>query len=80
MCVGMEKKSKPVLVEEGDEFIPLTIAFDDQKLEVRGLNDRWYDKAADYFKIAASDGRLYLLRRDLNRGDWTIESVTELDS
>jgi len=41
---------------------PLYILLDDKRLEVNGVLDRWYGQEHDYFKVLASDGRVYLLK------------------
>jgi hypothetical protein len=46
-------------------------------IEVELVDDRWYQGSgnpewpmADYFKVIGSDLREYLLKRDLEAGDW----------
>lgn len=41
---------------------PLRFQLDDRRLEVKGVLDRWYGQEHDYFKVLASDGRVYLLK------------------
>ena len=65
--------------EEG-EVLPVGLKIGRDVLSIRGINDRWYDEKADYFKVAASDGRLYLLRQDMESKEWSLMHTWQLDA
>lgn len=55
---------------------PLRFQIGEQVLEVEEVADQWYGPEDLFFKVRASDGNLYILRR---RGmgpepEWTLES------
>ncbi len=54
---------------------PLRFSLDERRLEVIEVCDRWYDPEADYFKVRADDGCLYLLRRDRVTDTWSLRYV-----
>ena len=43
--------------------------------DVRQVTDRWYGPDHDWFKVEASDGRLYVLRRHRVSGEWDVFAV-----
>jgi hypothetical protein len=55
----------------GDEE-PRAFTIGEQRLEVRAIQDRWAGPDYRYFKVAASDGNIYVLRHDAGTGDWTL--------
>jgi hypothetical protein len=59
---------------------PRALIVDGVRLEVLGIDDRWHDPAATYFKVAASDGRVYLIRCDAVDSSWSLVQVWLLDS
>ena len=61
---------------KGDER-PLLFVLDRQKLIVEDVMDRWYGQENDYFKVLASDGRVYLLKRHRETDLWYLAKVTE---
>lgn len=56
---------------------PRSLIVEGQRLDVVGIEDRWYDPLASYFKVRANDGRTYLLRYDLDDLGWSLVSVSE---
>lgn len=54
---------------------PVRLTLDERRLEVVEVCDRWYDPEADYFKVRAEDGCLYLLRRARRSGRWSLRYV-----
>lgn len=46
-------------------------------LDVTEVLDRWLDRECGYFKVGATDGAVYILRRDAESGGW---DVTHYDS
>ena len=59
---------------------PEVLIVDGHRVEVLGVDDRWFDPAANYVKVAASDGRIYLLRCDSENRHWSAIGVWELDA
>ena len=47
-------------------------------LEVEEVIKEWREPAAVFFRLRASDGRIYVLRRDVDatRSNWTIEGYS----
>ena len=44
----------------------------DCRLEVEEVIDRWLDPTHRYFKVRASDDVVYVLRHDVDSGDWEL--------
>ncbi len=59
---------------------PRAIIVDGERYDVMGIDDRWHDPDATYFKVAASDGRVYLVRRDSEDASWSLVQVWQLDA
>lgn len=59
---------------------PRALIVDGERLEVLGIDDRWLDPDARYFKVAASDGRIYLLRCDSEDSAWSVIKTWLLDA
>ena len=53
---------------ENGEMLPVGLYVDRNNLPIRGISDRWYDKKANYFKVAASD----IDRLDLTNVAWLL--------
>ncbi len=56
---------------------PRRFTWEEQDIEVAEVLDRWYQVVsqpewprADYFKVRGADGRDYLLKHDLESGEW----------
>ena len=47
---------------------------------VEEVIDQWYGPSADFFKVRANDGNLYVLRRDRStpEGVWNLEAFRRL--
>lgn len=54
------------------EESPRSFSVGDLRLEVVEILDRWRGEGHEYFKLAASDGNRYILRRDRERDEWEI--------
>ena len=52
---------------------------DGERVEVLGIDDRWQDPDATYFKVACSNGHVYLLRRDAD-ARWSLVQIWRLDA
>jgi hypothetical protein len=59
---------------------PRALIVDGERFEVIGVDDRWQDPGASYFKVAASDGRVYLVRRDTEDASWSLVQIWQLDA
>jgi hypothetical protein len=44
---------------------------------VENIIDRWTGEDHDYFKLAADDHKVYIIRYDRRADFWTLEKVTE---
>jgi hypothetical protein len=58
---------------------PRRFRFERHWIEVEEVVERWHQierptkwSRADYFKVQADDGRLYLLKHDLDAGQWLL--------
>lgn len=49
---------------------PRRFQYAGRMLEVAEIIDRWLDPEHRYFKVRSDDGRAYILRHDVNTGDW----------
>ena len=72
----MNKQSAPVHVEcyagfKGDER-PVAFHEGARRVAVREIADVWYGPDHAYFKLVGDDGRLYLIRHDLEDDTWEI--------
>ena len=43
-----------------------------RSFQVQELIDSWYGETADYFKVRADDGNIYLLKYDGNQDRWEL--------
>ena len=59
---------------------PRAIVVGGERFDVLGIDDRWYDPEATYFKVAAANGRVYLVRRDRVDASWSLVQVWQLDA
>ena len=59
---------------------PLRFWLDDREYLVEEVADQWYGPDDIYFKILASDGNQYVLRRRTAgaEGEWSLESIREI--
>jgi hypothetical protein len=51
---------------------PRAFTLGERRLEVQAVLDRWVGPDYRYFKVAASDGNTYILRRDDARDEWEL--------
>ena len=58
------------------EETPRSFSLGDRRLVVVEILDRWRGEDHEYFKLAASDGNRYILRRDREREEWEITLFT----
>ena len=71
-----------VLTGAGDkgEQEPRTLVVDGERLEVLGIDDRWHDPDALYFRVLASNGCKYLVRCDAKDSSWSLVRTWMLES
>jgi len=91
----MEWLRPPDAVEDDDELMrlrvvcyaghkaderPLRFQLDDHEYFVEEVVDQWYGPEDVFFKVCASDGNLYVLRRHPSTpdGEWALESFRNL--
>jgi hypothetical protein len=67
-----------VLCYEGykSQETPRAFFLGERRLEVVEVLDRWRGEDHEYFKMTASDGNRYILRRDRMREVWEITLFT----
>ncbi len=53
---------------------PLRFRLGERWLNVDGIEDRWYDPDAMYFRVRAEDGCMYVLRHNERDDVWTLEA------
>ena len=51
---------------------PRRFTWNDSRLEVTEILDRWLDPEHRYFKVRADDDGVYLLRHDVAAGEWEL--------
>jgi hypothetical protein len=56
---------------------PTTFWIDDEKRVVENIIDRWAGEDHDYFKLAADDHRVYIIRYDRRADFWTLEKIMD---
>jgi hypothetical protein len=56
---------------------PRRFIFQDSKLEVIEILDRWLDPGHRYFKVKAGDGGVYILRHAAHSGLWELTVYLE---
>ncbi len=54
---------------------PLSFKFKGKKLNVLEIINRWYGQEHDYFKIKASDNRIYILKWHRTLDFWSIQQL-----
>ena len=62
---------------EGDER-PVSFSREGGFFRIMEIVDRWYDPDHTCFKVLADDGKLYLLRHDMNADGWYLVEQRDL--
>ena len=59
---------------------PVRFELEDREYLVEEVVDQWYGPHDTFFKVQASDGNLYVLRRCSSspEGEWSLESFRDL--
>lgn len=55
---------------------PTAFWLGERHVEVRAILDRWYAPAQRWFKVAADDGHVYVLRHDGASDEWELAAFT----
>ncbi len=58
---------------KGDQY-PQRFTLGEQVLDVAEVEDQWYSPSAQYFRVQASDGNIYVLRHDQERDSWSLDA------
>jgi len=53
---------------------PRLFDLDGEVYEIASVLDRWYEPSATYFKVRATDFKLFILRYDEHADEWTLQS------
>lgn len=56
---------------------PTALWIRDEKRVVEKIIDRWAGEDHDYFKVAADDRKIYLIRYDRRADFWALEKVMD---
>lgn len=56
---------------------PLYFVFENHRLEVENVIDHWHGQDYDYFKVAADNGRIYLLKWHRVDDVWFVVKILE---
>lgn len=59
---------------------PRAVIIHGERHKVTGITDRWHDEQATYYKLLASDGHMYLVRRELETNYWSLVREWMLDA
>jgi hypothetical protein len=57
-----------------DEPTPRAFSLDGRRVQVLEVLDQWLAPDHRYFKLRGDDGARYILRHDVERGDWELRS------
>ena len=81
--ISKDMNWEPVLVEcysgyKANER-PVAFMFEGRRMEISETIDRWYEggmksdaPVIDYFKVKTSEGTVFILRYDMQSGEWAI--------
>ena len=59
------------------EETPRIIRFQSRKIEVKKVLDRWLNPDYRYFKLLGNDDGIYIVRHDIDTGDWGLTFYQE---
>jgi len=59
------------------EETPRIIRFPSRKIEVKKVLDRWLNPDYRYFKLLGNDDGIYIVRHDIDTGDWGLTFYQE---
>lgn len=52
---------------------PVSFTLEGRMLRIVEIVDRWHDPNYNVFKVRANDGRIYLLRNNMNADTWELD-------
>jgi hypothetical protein len=58
---------------KGDQR-PKRFILGERVLEVEAVEDQWYSPSAQYFRVNANDGNIYILRHDEENDHWSLDA------
>ena len=58
---------------------PRAFTLGERRIEVASILDRWLAPDHRHFKVAGSDGNVYVLRHDEANGEWTLGAFRRAD-
>jgi len=54
---------------------PVRFQLDEREYAVEEVVDQWYGPDDVWFKVRADDGKLYILRRRIESGEWSLSAM-----
>ena len=57
---------------------PVGFILGEKKLKVERILEQWRNPDYNYYKVLADDGKGYILKNGVVKGDWVLEKVFEL--
>lgn len=64
-------------LREGGEPTPQNIVFENRRLKVLQVVDRWLSQSHQYYKVLTEDSSLYILRQDTGNSQWELTFFRE---
>ena len=58
---------------------PVSFILGNRKLKVDRIIEQWRSPDYDFFKVQAHDGKGYILKNDIVKGEWLLEKSFELE-
>jgi len=58
---------------------PISFTLLGRELMVEEIIDRWYGPNNSFFKVLANDGKVYLIKYDQDKDQWTLEKIMGLE-
>ena len=59
---------------------PVRFFLGENCIEIASVEDRWSSPGADFFRVKAADGNVYVLRHDCGQDVWTLEAFRAEDN
>ena len=56
---------------------PLHFVLEGRRVDVEEVQDRWYGRDDDFFKVLGNDGRVYLIKWNRALDAWGLEKVMD---
>jgi len=58
---------------KGDQY-PRRFFLGERVLEIKEVEDQWYNPSSQYFRVCAGDGNIYILRHDQEQDSWHLDA------